>query len=241
MTERVKAHELRIEEIEHSSSWIIVGQPGSGKSTLMEQLVYYNRHRFPAGKFFVGSETGYERWCKIAGALFTYNEYDAGEEQRLVTRQRRGKLRGGTQHYAVNMLDDITADSKILKTDLVRSLFKIGSRHWDYLLMLGSQYVIDFPTDIRTSASYVAIFREPDEKNRKRLYENFGGACGTYADFNDYMDALTGDYKCMIIKKRTQSNNREDCVFWFRTSPMKDWKFGAPEVQKWHKERYNTD
>ena len=122
----------------------------------------------------------------------------------------------------------------------MKGLFKLGSQHWNQLLMVGSQYAIDLPPDIRKSVSYVAIFREPEEAERKKLYINLGGSCGKYETFCELMDQITGDYSCMIIKKRSQSNKMEDNVFYMRTKVMKDWKFGCKEYKEWSKNRYNS-
>ena len=122
----------------------------------------------------------------------------------------------------------------------MRGLFKLGSQHWNQLLMVGSQYAIDLPPDIRKSVSYVAIFREPEEGERKKLYLNLGGSCGKYETFCELMDQITGDYSCMIIKKRSQSNKMEDNVFYMKTKVLKDWKFGCKEYRDWGRSRYNS-
>lgn len=123
----------------------------------------------------------------------------------------------------------------------MRGLFKLGSQHWNQLYIVGSQYAIEMPPDVRKSASYVALFREPEEIERKKLYTNFGGLAGSYDNFCDLMDQLTGDYTCLIFKKRSQSNNMEDCIFWYRTKVLKPWKFGCKEYRAWGKERYDTN
>ena len=107
--------------------------------------------------------------------------------------------------------------------------------------MVGSQYCVDMPPDIRKSVSYVAIAREPEEAERKKLYENFGGICGSYARFCDLMDQLTGDYTFLILRKRSQSNDLEQCVFWYRTKKLGDWTFGAKEYRDWGNERYDPN
>ena len=139
MSETISIQELRIEEIEPSSTWIIVGPPGSGKSTFEENIVYYNRDKYPVGKFFVGTESGYARWSLLAHPLYVYNEYDEIEEKRYIKRQRRAKLSQMENPRGVNILDDITSDSKLLKTDTFKNLFKLGSQHWNNLLLLGLQ------------------------------------------------------------------------------------------------------
>ena len=120
-------------------------------------------------------------------------------------------------------------------------LFKIGSQHWDELLLIGLQYAIDMPPPIRKSVSYVAIFAEAEEPERKKLYNNFGGLAGSYETFCALMDQITGDYTCLIIKKRTQSKRIEDNIFYYKAKLRGDWKFGCKEYWEWNNMRYNKD
>jgi hypothetical protein len=111
------------------------------------------------------------------------------------------------------------------------------------MAIVGTQYAIDLPPDIRNSVSYVAIFKEPNETNRVKLYKNFGGITGSYQNFCQLMDALTGDFSCMIINRRTVSNNLEDCVFYFKAENFDNKKFtlGCKEFNEWAKARYNAN
>jgi hypothetical protein len=100
---------------------------------------------------------------------------------------------------------------------------------------------MEFPPDIRKTVSYVALFREPEPGEREKLFKNFGGLAGSFDNFNKLMDELTGDYTCMIIKKRAQTNKLEDCIFYCKADRHGKWKFGCEEYLKWAKDRYNKD
>jgi len=242
--QRVTISEFRLEDIPPSCTWIIVGPPASGKTTLIENMCYYHKHKYPVMRAFIGTEGGYKRFCNITHTMYCSNYYSEEEEKNHIYRQRQCELENGKGYlgnYAINVIDDASDDPKIYRTKTMRGLFKLGSQHWAQLLLLGTQYAIDMPPDIRKSVSYVAIFAEPEEQERKKLYNNFGGLAGSYADFCDLMDQLTGDYTCLVFKKRTQSRNREDNVFYYRTKPMPDWKFGCKEYHKWAKDRMNPD
>lgn len=213
-------------------------------TSLMENLAYYRKHVYPTARVFIGTEDGYKRFCKIFHPLYVSNYWDEKEEEKHVLRQRTCEMengRGYAGNYAVNIIDDVSDDPKIYKTKLMRGLFKLGSQHWAQLLMIGSQYAIDMPPDIRKSVSYVALGREPELNERKKLYENFGGIVGTFDRFCDLMDQITGDYTFLVIKKRAQTNELEDCVSWFRTKKLGDWKFGSKEYREHGEKRYNKD
>lgn len=213
-------------------------------TTFMENMCYYHKHRYPVGRIFIGTEGGYKHFSGIFHPLFVSNYYDETEEKSHILRQRKCALDNGekyTGNYAINILDDVSDDPKIYKSRTMNGLFKLGSQHWHQLLMIGSQYAIDMPPAIRKATSYVALFREPEEGERKKLYANFGGLAGSYQNFCDLMDQLTGDYTCIVFKKRSQSNLIEECVYWYQTKKLDPWKFGCNEYRAWGKDRYNTN
>jgi len=253
--EYVNIKEFNPQIIPISSTWMIIGKPGSGKSSFIENMLYYNKHKYPVGRGFFGSETSYNRFKRIMGDIFVTNHYSESELKEAVIRQKEltGEYGGkwgdeyGKKDYrngSVIILDDVATDPKIFKSELMNTIFKNSSQHGANLVMIGTQYAIDFPPALRTAVSYIALFREPNTDQREKLYKNFGGACGSKQNFNDLMDTLTGDYTCMIINQRTQSNGLEDCVYYYKgKDPEKafgNWKFGCEEYREWNKQRFNT-
>lgn len=244
MSNHITLPEFRLEDIPLSCTWIVVGPPGSGKTTFMEDVCYYLKHRYPVARVFIGTEGGYKRMSSIFHPLYVSNYYDETEEKNHILRQRTCEMENGKGvpgNYAINILDDVSDDPKIYRTKVMKGLFKLGSQHWHQLLLVGSQYAIDMPPDVRKSVSYVAIFFEPEDIERKKLYNNFGGLAGSYENFCDLMDQVTGDHTCLIFKKRTQSHKMEDNISWFKTKVLKNWKFGCQEYREWAKSRYNTN
>jgi hypothetical protein len=240
----ITIEEFKIEDIPLSCTWICIGSPSTGKTTFMENICYYLKHRYPVARVFIGTEANYQKCCETFHPLFVSNAYNEEQEKNHIIRQKTCAMENGKDHpgnYAINIMDDVSDDPHIYKTKIMRGLFKLGSQHWNQLYMVGSQYAIDMPPDVRKATSYVALFREPEDIERKKLYANFGGLAGSYENFCDLMDQLTGDFTCLIFKKRSQSNNMEDCIFWYKTKVLKPWKFGCSEYKKWGLTRYNTD
>lgn len=229
-----------------SCTVVMIGPPGSGKTSLAEWMVFNKKHLYPVARVFIGIEENYKRYCKIFGHLFVNNIWVEDDERRHINRQRTCELengRGYTGNYAINIIDDITDDTKTYKSKLFLGLFKRGSQHYSQLFIFGLQYSIDMPPPVRKSISYIFLGREPEEPERKKLYDNFGGVVGNYNRFSDLMDQLTGDFTFLVIKKRSQSNQIEDCVFWCKANklPPENWRFGCKEFVTWNDTRYNKD
>lgn len=209
-------------------------------TTFIENICYSVQDRYPVARCFMGTPTGYKKFKDIFGELYVSPSYNEEDEKKYVLRQKKCSMEDFENPSSINIVDDCGDDPKVFKSKMFRGIFKLGSQHWNQLFMLGNQYAIDFPPDVRKSVSYVALFREVEETELKKLYDNFGGICGSYQNFKMLMRELTGDYTCMIINKRSQSNEVEDNVFYFRTKVLPDWKFGSKEFRNWNKDRYNT-
>ena len=108
------------------------------------------------------------------------------------------------------------------------------------LFILALQYGMDILPVIRTNIDYTFIFREPNERNRKALYENYATIIGSYQDFCDVMDQLTEDYHYIVIDNRKQSNNISDCMYYYKARIHPEpFKVGCAEYQQWGEQRYD--
>lgn len=242
MTERrISIKEFPIHKIPLSSTWIVIGPPGSGKTTFIEDLCYVNKHRYAVAKVWSGTEDTQHAYSKFIDPLYISNDYAKAEHEQSVQRQKICAAENGQGDKgvpAIYIMDDCNTDRKIFTTPIMRGQFKNGSRWWNNLFIIGSHYIFDMPPDLRKCVSYVAIFKESSLEERKKLYQNFSVGC-TFQEFCSLMDQLTGDHTCMIFSKRSESNKLEDCVFYYKSRLHKGWKFGCPNYLKWSEERYN--
>lgn len=231
---RVEIHEFDITHIEPSSSWIILGPPGVGKSSFVEDLVKMNAHKYPVARIVCRAPGPNKRYCKIFPPLFVTSRFVKEDEQAFVNRQLKLASSDSPAKYCVYVLDDIDAHKSQFRDPFFLNLFKQGSRHWCMLCILVNQYAIEFPPDIRSAASYVVIFRYTSNEDRKKIYNNYGGSTIFKSEkvFNEVMNACTGDHMCLIIKQNASSMDISDCVFYYRTQPLDKWRFGCKEYRR---------
>lgn len=228
-----------IKDIETGGSKIVViGKPGTGKSTLITSILYSKKHIFPCGIFMSGSEDSNNTYKSIAPSLFVYNEYSENNIKDAIRRQKIAK-----QHlpnpWSVILLDDCTDDPKIFNTPVQHSMYKRG-RHWASLYILSLQYSMDIRPVIRTNVDGVFIMREPILRNRKSLWENYASIIPDFTLFCRIMDVITDDWTALYIHNATRSNNWQDCVFYYKaTVPPANFKFGSDDYYKFAKVRYN--
>jgi predicted NACHT family NTPase len=242
MTDVIKIKQFNIQNIEASCSWLIVGPPGSGKTTFIKNLVYYNKHKYPVCKVVCSVPTTYTEYCKIFPELFVHFKFNKKDDENFVNkRQKPLSTSKDMSKYCLYILDDIDAEKKEFSTSYFAQLFKQGSRHWNMLTIMSNQYAIEFPPEIRAAATYVAIFRYPSQIEREKLYKNYGGDSifKNKDTFNLILDQCTGNHCCLIIKQRSDSNNIEDCVFWYQTGILPEFKFGCREIWDYNNKKIN--
>ena len=93
------------------SKIVVIGKPGTGKTTLITALLNAKKHIFPVGMVISGTEDSNGHYKKIFPDSFVYNKYDEDVIQNFIKRQKIAK-----QHlqnpWAVILLDDCTDDPK---------------------------------------------------------------------------------------------------------------------------------
>ena len=72
-----------------SATIVIVGSPGSGKSNLIEYIVWIMRDKYPVHKIFDESDEIDQRWPLFVHPLYINNEYVEKENESYVARQKK--------------------------------------------------------------------------------------------------------------------------------------------------------
>jgi energy-coupling factor transporter ATP-binding protein EcfA2 len=196
---------------------LLVGRRGSGKSTMMENIMYALRDRLDVGVAMTPTEESMDAFRAHIPETFVYPAYDVAQVQRLLSAQRvRLAERRALRHVYV-FLDDCMYDKAILKSVVMRDLFMNG-RHLRITLCMAMQYLMDMGPDLRTQCDYVICMAEKIQSNRHKLWKYFFGVFERYEHFGRVLDATTADYGALILDNTVQSSAATDCVFWYRAT-----------------------
>lgn len=222
------------------SKIVVIGKPGTGKSTLIESILYFKKHIFPVAMVFSGTEDSNGFYQRIIPSTFIFNKYDEDKIKQFIKRQKIAK-KHIENPWGYIIVDDCTDDPKIFNKPLQQGMYKEG-RHWKMMYILSLQYCMDVRPSIRTNVDGTFILRESNLRNRKSLWENYAGCIPDFTTFCALMDALTSDYTALYIHNATQTNDWKECVFWYKAKPIPSgFKVGCPEYWDFHKQRFNEN
>jgi hypothetical protein len=222
---------------EDGTKIIIIGKAGSGKSSLIKDILAAKAHLIPVAQVFSGTEDSNHAFASIVPDVCLFNKLDTKAMEEFKKRQKIAK-QWLKFPWALQVIDDCTDDPKLFTKPLFQSYYKNG-RHWKMLHILSLQYCLDIKPVIRTNIDYTFILRETNKKNRKSLFENYASCVDNLRDFEGLLDQLTTDYCSMVVVNRSQSNNIEDCIRWYKADleKIKNFKFGCDDFWLFNNQR----
>jgi hypothetical protein len=228
---------------------IMIGKRNTGKSYLVQDLLYYKRD-IPIGTVISATEGANQFYGDMMPKIFIHDEFNSQIVSNLVKRQKIAITKMQQQEaqfgktnidpFAYLILDDLMYDTSWLKDQTIRSLFMNG-RHYKLLFVITMQYSLGIPPSLRSNVDYVFILRENYVSNRKRLYEHYAGMFPSFEVFCQVMDQCTENYDCLVIDNTTKSNKIEDMVFWYHADPHPPFKLGSPEFWQHHSNHYDDN
>jgi len=113
------------------------------------------------------------------------------------------------------ILDDCMYNKTSIKDKNIRCIFMNG-RHYKIFLLITMQHGLGLPPDLRSNIDYVFIFRNNIVKEREKIYNHYAGMFPTFDVFNQVMNQCTENFECLVIDNKTQSNNINDNVYWYK-------------------------
>lgn len=193
---------------------LLVGKRGTGKSTLLKDLMYHMQDKLDFGLAMSPTEECTSDLTEYMPSSCIYNEF-MGDKVDLLLEEQRKAVKKGSNRRVFLLLDDCMYDKKIMRGVNVRNLFMNG-RHRRIFFINCQQYVMDMPPDLRSQVDFVFVMRDNIRSNKEKLWKFFFGVFPNFNDFNTVMDNCTQNYECLVYNGKKASTNIEECVFWYK-------------------------
>jgi len=193
------------------STSLIVGKRVVGKTTLAKHLADQVTQEETKVLVFspVGAPNDY--------ALNVYTQFNDKYESELIGDHIKNKKRfEGLREESVILLDDALYNPKAIQADNNLLSLMMNARGLKIHSILVQQYVMGLSPQMRANMDYVFLFREPNQSNKRKIYEFYAGMFPSYELFSQVFDEVTKNYGCMVIHNNSTSDKLEDQVFWYK-------------------------
>lgn len=194
---------------------LVIGRRGSGKSTMLEDLMFNMQSRYDYALGMSPTNSSIEMMEKHMPEAMVFKEGFSKEQFQkmlalaaLIARKKR--LRRG-----LLTLDDCNADKEAFKSKSMRDCFMNG-RHYGINILWAMHYCMDILPDLRTQVDYVFVLKENIRKNKERLFNNFFGMFSKLDDFIKVMDDCTENNECLVLDNTSLNKDPSQCLFWYK-------------------------
>lgn len=219
---------------------VFVGKRGTGKSTLVSDIMYWHHKAVSMGVVMSGTEEGNGFYGKYIPDIFIHTEYKSELVDGVIKRQKKALREKIKNPEVFILIDDLMYDKKMIRDKNMRLIFMNG-RHWKILFMLTMQYCMDLPPDLRANIDYVFVLRENIIQNQQKIYKNFFGIFPTFQIFQETMNRCTENFDCLVLDNTCRSNKIQDCVFWYKAKPDRKYIIGDKSLWNYHKKHYRNN
>lgn len=196
---------------------LVIGKRGTGKSTLISDIMYHMRRNFSFGIAMSPTEESSDTWAEILPRSCVYDDFAEDAIGRMLKYQKKMVKQDRYRNMFI-IMDDCAYDNRTLKGKNIREVFMNG-RHRKIFIINAVQYMMDIPSFLRGQIDYVFATRDNIIDQREKLWKFFFGMFSDYKDFSAVMDNCTEEHNCIVLNNTVRSNNPQDCVSWYCANP----------------------
>ncbi len=240
--DRIQLQKFNLDNLLPNSTILVLGKRRSGKSWLLRDICYHHKSiAYPI--VFSGTEEASPFFSDFIPNIFIHSAYDRTVLSDAIDIQKRriGKEDGKDDRMLIMIDDMLDSASEWGKDSLIKHIFFNG-RHYNIFFILTMQYPIGIPASLRSNIDYVFVFAEPSIKNRKKIFDDYGGMFPTFNHFSRTLDICSENYECLVLKTAGGTSNKiEDQVFWYKADRVAPFKLGGSKIWDLQKRFYNKD
>ncbi|ARF11162.1 packaging ATPase [Klosneuvirus KNV1] len=195
---------LNASDIEDHSAILIIGKRGSGKTTIVNNILSKYDETFLANSLIISPTEKINSYYKNK---YPYTHIETEYQPEYI------------EHYlntgsGAIVLDNCFKPNGYWKNDLYLMELLHHAKYYNKLLIITSSFPLGFDSDSRSAFDYVFLLSEEFFSNQKRIYDHYAGVYETFDLFrNDFIN-LTKHYNSMVINQNSNKNNN-DQISWF--------------------------
>jgi energy-coupling factor transporter ATP-binding protein EcfA2 len=223
---KIKIKKFDATTIKKDAVVLLIGKRGSGKTTLMKDIMFNMKDKLDFGIAMSPTEETTASLGSFLPPSCIYNTFSSTALDTMLEHQRV-QIKKGHNRNVFLLLDDCMYDKKVMAGTNTRELFMNG-RHRKIFFMNSVQYMMDMPAALRSQVDYVFALKENIISSREKLWKYFFGMFQDFRDFNKVMNSCTQGYECIVVDNTVRSNDLSDCIYWYQANvSLPPFRMGA--------------
>lgn len=210
----------------------LIGKPNTGKSVMLQYLMYSKRNIIPAALVMSGTESCTGFYSKVIPPLFIHNNYN--ENALIHFKERQLLARANCVNPWCLLVVDDCATLQNFKSSIQQDLFANG-RHYKMLYLLSTQYPKSIPVTARACFDGVFLFGTGNSDVIKRLVEFAGDFPNKETFYKVFTEVTSQNYRALYIDYQNRKGKWYNNIYWAQAPPPNEigpFKFGSDEYRK---------
>lgn len=249
----IKISYFNLENICKNPTIIINAKRGSGKSTLVRELINYfnNSLKYPVCVLCSYSEKVDPYYSYFLPPAFIYEDPEKmlskvlkrQIEMKNINNIREKEKKTKYDDRILIVMDDCISDAKIWKKSKELAEIFYNGRHYNVSLIIVSQDIVAIPPAFRANIDIVILFNSSIQEELKKLFQHYAGEFSNLQEFKNVLNTVCQDYGAMIILKRGyKSLNLMDKIFRYKADiNLKPNIFGCNKYKLLNRKYYNSN
>ena len=233
----LKLRKFQPSTVDKTRTWLIVGRRGSGKSSMVLDILYHHRNSCPYAVVFSGTEDANKAYSDCIPPLFIHSKFDEAVLKNVLARQKK-LSRQGKKDGCLIILDDVLYDKGAMNNETIKEI-ALNGRHYNCQLIVCAQYLGDLPMALRGQFDVVVIMREPSQKTRQKIQENWLSSL-TLKQTCQLLDNVCQNFEALVVINYLPFNNIDAYCFWYKASlTLPKFRVGASSFWNFASKRFD--
>lgn len=207
--DQILIEKFDINKIKDNCRILIVGKPSSGKTTLINDILYQRKENPCYNKVISEIEDINHYYTNKIKGIKIESEYKQ-ENVDAFLKDQKVLIRRKTAQDALLVIDEFIYPKDWFKLNTTIDIFKNGRCH-RISVLFSTQYPMSLGPQIRTSLDYIFILNTLKfGSDFKRLYEMFGCNFLSFEEFKTVINNYTQDHRCIVI------DQKDGEIYWYK-------------------------
>ena len=227
ITDSLKIRKISINDIKPRKNILIIGKQGSGKTTLINDILYHIRKKVNTAFAISPASDSQQMFRSCLPESHVYSDYSPEIIQNLISTMTNLKNHSETKNIDVGLIADNSMHQKEIWNSKEMREICMNGRHYNLWFITSVQNLVDIGPDVQSQIDYVFVFKNNTISNRQKLYKYFFGLFEKFEDFCTVLDNCTNNYECLVLDNTKISGNIEDSLYYYKANlDIQNFKVG---------------